>query len=87
MAWIRAGQVSSCACYGRGPGVKQASGVDILVNRPRLAVQDMALIDFSPEDSLPANFDTPMFWSDREIEELRGTAVIGVWVFRGDDIP
>ncbi|KAJ7282755.1 SET domain-containing protein [Mycena rebaudengoi] len=28
-------------------------------------------------DSLPATFDTPMFWSDVELEELKGTSVVG----------
>ncbi|KAJ6508083.1 SET domain-containing protein [Mycena vulgaris] len=27
-------------------------------------------------DSLPTAFDTPMFWSERELEELEGTAVV-----------
>ncbi|KAJ6629490.1 SET domain-containing protein [Mycena sp. CBHHK59/15] len=28
-------------------------------------------------ESLPSTFDTPMFWSDLELEELRGTSVVG----------
>ncbi|KAJ7661634.1 hypothetical protein B0H17DRAFT_953556 [Mycena rosella] len=28
-------------------------------------------------ESLPAMFDTPMFWSDLELEELKGTSVVG----------
>ncbi|KAJ7121334.1 SET domain-containing protein [Mycena crocata] len=28
-------------------------------------------------ESLPATFDTPMFWSDCELEELSGTSVVG----------
>lgn len=29
---------------------------------------------------LPKTFDTPMFWTEKEIEELKGTAVVGVSV-------
>lgn len=28
--------------------------------------------------SLPTQFDTPMFWSDEELQELQGTAVVGL---------
>ena len=28
---------------------------------------------------LPKSFDTPMFWSESELEELKGTAVVGVF--------
>ena len=27
--------------------------------------------------SLPSQFDTPMFWSGEELDELRGTSVVG----------
>lgn len=27
--------------------------------------------------TLPITFDTPMFWSAEELEELRGTSVVG----------
>ena len=26
---------------------------------------------------LPTSFDTPMFWEESELEELKGTAVVG----------
>lgn len=29
--------------------------------------------------TLPDTFDTPMFWSVEEIEELRGTAIFGTY--------
>jgi len=28
--------------------------------------------------SLPTQFDTPIFWSDEELQELQGTAVVGL---------
>jgi len=34
-------------------------------------------IGCSSQASLPSHFDTPMFWSDEELAELRGTSVIG----------
>jgi SET domain-containing protein 6 len=30
-----------------------------------------------PLATLPTDFDTPMFWSEDELEELKGTAVVG----------
>lgn len=35
------------------------------------------LIGYLSQASLPSHFDTPMFWSDEELAELRGTSVIG----------
>jgi hypothetical protein len=32
-------------------------------------------------ETLPTSFDTPMFWADEELAELRGTAVVGPVVF------
>lgn len=29
-------------------------------------------------DILPTRFDTPMFWSERDLEELKGTSVVGL---------
>ena len=28
--------------------------------------------------SLPETFDTPMFWNEHELEELKGTGVVGL---------
>ena len=28
--------------------------------------------------SLPASFDTPMFWSEEDLLELKGTSVVGL---------
>lgn len=37
---------------------------------------------------LPSKFDTPMFWDEAELEELKGTSVVGwsprVWLH--DDV-
>jgi hypothetical protein len=35
---------------------------------------------FDMAASLPKEFDTPMFWSREDVEELRGTAVVGRYV-------
>lgn len=29
---------------------------------------------------LPTEFDTPMFWSNEELEELKGTSVVGLYI-------
>ena len=34
------------------------------------------------EESLPAAFDTPMFWSAEDLEQLRGTAILGQSAFQ-----
>lgn len=33
-----------------------------------------------PAASLPSQFDTPMFWSEEELAELKGTSVVGTFV-------
>lgn len=30
--------------------------------------------------SLPSQFDTPMFWFEEELTELKGTSVVGTFV-------
>ena len=30
-------------------------------------------------DILPTSFDTPMFWTEEELAELRGTSVVGLF--------
>jgi SET domain-containing protein 6 len=39
---------------------------------------DNAPYELTRSDSLPTTFDTPMFWSDLELEELKGTSVVGL---------
>jgi SET domain-containing protein 6 len=31
-------------------------------------------------DTLPSHFDTPMFWNEDDLAELRGTSVVGLFV-------
>jgi hypothetical protein len=38
---------------------------------------------FGEVADLPMTFDTPMFWSARELEELKGTSVVGLSVPAG----
>lgn len=39
----------------------------------------LTLTDCRSEAILPTQFDTPMFWTEDELEELKGTSVVGRW--------
>ena len=54
-----------------------ANGMDISVSPLLLALFAYCYRPLLPE-GLPRSFDTPMFWSEEEIEYLKGTAVYGM---------
>lgn len=55
----------------QGPKSKWAEYLRSCVSFPVFPPYGLSLADV-----LPTSFDTPMFWDDKDLEELKGTSII-----------
>jgi hypothetical protein len=77
MALTSVGQVSSFASCGKLLKANPPSGLRILV---RILPFYPRFTTLHTQESLPITFDTPMFWGSEDLEQLKGTAVLGLSV-------
>lgn len=71
--------------YDVGGGTRcivEVVSVYVYVHPPGLIchVEDVTDMMVGEVADLPMTFDTPMFWSASELEELKGTSVVGLSV-------